>query len=323
MDMEKILQSLRPVKGVFSDEQIAEMVANETPLQKQFDNRVGPSVDGSPTIDYHVFSPAKKDDTAKYPVLIWLHGMSQGARFREPVRGTDVANFASPAFQAKFGGGAYVVVPRANEDLGMYSTEVFLFTNSWLSGYDPAKTAGPVPEVLMNTIESGHADKIPPSQMPELAAAIRQFFSEEEANIDFSRVYLAGFSAGGYMTWQTMLAMPDVFAAAAPICQAHFVPTDDALQTVSHIPLWIICGEKDFLYELSVVPTIEKLKTAHPADLLRTTIFENVYNPDRTPAESEHHSWVPVTYDMFYNDGKPYDEKYPKGFIDWLMSHKK
>jgi len=320
MDMEKILQSLVPVKGVFSDEQIAEMVANETPLQKQFDNRVGPSVDGSPTIDYHVFSPAKKGDTAKYPVLIWLHGMSQGARFREPIRGTDVANFASLEFQAKFGGGAYVVVPRANEDLGMYATEGFLFTNSWLSGYDATKTAGPVPELLMNAIESGR--QIPPSQMPELAAALRQFLSEEEANVDLSRVYLAGFSAGGYMTWQTMLAMPDVFAAAVPICQAHIVPTDDALQTISNIPLWVICGEKDYLYGLSVAPTIERLTETHTADL-RVTIFENVYNPDRTPAEDEHFSWVPVTFDMFYNDGKPYDEKYPKGFIDWLMSHKK
>jgi len=317
MDVEKILRSMVPVKGSISDEHIAERVANETALQKQFDNRVGPSVNGSPTIDYHVFSPAKKGDTTKYPVLIWLHGMSQGMCFREPVRGTDVANFASPEFQAKFGGGAYVVVPRANEDLGSYATEGFLYSHSWMSGFDTSKSSGLAPELLsaINRAET-------PSQIPELVAAIRQFFNEEQANIDLSRVYLAGFSAGGYMTWQMMLAMPDVFAAAVPICHAYFVPTDDALQTISRIPLWVICGKKDILYEPSVAPTVAKLIETHTADL-RITILENVYNPDRTSAESEHHSWVPVTYDMFYNDGKPYDEKYPEGFIDWLMSHKK
>lgn len=300
MDRDQIAKTLKPVKSLFTAEQVAEKVANETPLQKLFDNRTGPSVNGSPSIDYHVFSPEKNGK--KHPVLIWLHGMAQGSCFREPVRGTDVANFASPAFQEKLGGSAYVVVPRANEDLGDYSTEIFYFTNSWLAG------EGDLP---------GNP------QIPELVGALRQFMAEEAEHIDLNRIYLAGFSAGGYMTWQTLLAMPEVFAAVAPICHARFIPSDAQLQSVSQIPMWLICGEKDFLYEPFVAPTIEKIKTTHNPEKLRITLLESVLNPDRTPAPSEHHSWVPVTFDMFYADGAVYDEKYPKGFIDWLVENPK
>ena len=300
--MEKVKQSLISVKDKYTEAEIAQMAANESDLQKQFDNRVGPSVNGSPQIDYHVFSPAKKSDTTRYPVLIWLHGMSQGQCFREPLRGTDVANFASAKYQAKFGDGAYIMVPRANEDLGMYATYGFMYTNSWLAGQQENGT---------------------PNQLPELVAAIRQFFAEEEANIDFSRIYLTGFSAGGYMTWQTLFAMPDIFAAVSPVCHALYIPLEENLAAISHVPLWIICGKDDFLYEPYVKPTVEKLQALHPAELLRTTIIDTVYNPDRSDVENQHFSYIAVTYDMFYNDGAPYDEKYPEGFITWLMSHKK
>ena len=301
-EKDAILASMVPVKDTISPAEVEALLANETPLQKSFDNRKGPSVNGSPAIDYHVFSPVKAADTKRYPVLVWLHGMSQGRCFREPLRGTEVANFASPAFQEKFDGGAYIVVPRANEDLGTMATVGrFFYSHAWLSG----------------TKEwDGN------SQMPELAAAIRQFLDEEAANVDLSQVYLVGFSAGGYMTWQTLLAMPDVFAAAVPICQALFVPTKEELATLAGVPLWVICGEKDTLYAPYVLPTIELLEETHQADL-RVTVLESVLEPDRTPAKSEHHAWVPVTFDMFYGDGEPYDTRYPDGFVAWLMGHKK
>jgi len=306
MDKEKIKKSFKPVKEIITADIVAKNLAGETTLQKQFDNRRGPSVNGSPQIDYHVFSPAKNGDNMKYPVFIWLHGMGDGQCFREPLRRWPIANFVSAEYQAKFNnGGAYIVVPRANEDLGMMATgDYYFYTKSWISG------------------EHFDEDYPAQSQVPELTAAIRQFLNEEKASVDLSQVYMAGYSAGGYMTWQTLLAMPDVFAAAAPICHARIVPSHEQLQTVKHIPLWVICGEKDDLCMPYVAPAIENLRTTHGADL-RATIFENVYNPDYSLAASQHSSWVPVTNDMLYNDGKPYDKNYPEGFIAWLNSHSK
>jgi len=299
MDIEKLMQSMKPVSEVFTKEHVDEKVAAETDLQKKFDNRVGPSAEGNPPIEYHVFSPVKGDESAKYPVVIWLHGMGQGYCFREPLRGTDIANFVSEPYQAKFGKGAYIMIPRANEDLGKVDTIArFMYSNSWVAGSD---------------------EKGVPDQLPSLLGAIRQFLAEEKEHIDTSRIYLSGFSAGGHMTWQVLHAMPTTFAAVAPICHARHVPTPEQIKAISHVPLWIICGEKDELYKPFVEPTMGLLAN-HKSDY-RATIFETVENPDRTPVAHQHFSWVPVTYDMFYNDGKPYDEKYPEGFIAWLMSH--
>jgi predicted peptidase len=299
MDMEALIKSMKPVAEVIPPEQGAEKTANETPLQKLFDDRVGPETEGMPAINYHVYSPPREG--GKYPVLIWLHGMGQGYCHREPVRGTAISNFASPEYQAKFGGGAYIMVPRANEDLGKVDTLArFMYSNSWIAGGEEGGT---------------------PSQLAGLVAAIKQFLEEEKEHIDPNRVYLAGFSAGGFMTWQVLLAMPEAFAAAAPICHARIVPTARQLETIEDVPLWIVCGEQDALYTPFVAPTIGAL-AGHKAEL-RTSILDTVYNPDRTVVEHQHFSWVPVTYDMLYDDGKPYDEKYPKGFIAWLTGHKK
>jgi poly(3-hydroxybutyrate) depolymerase len=41
---------------------------------------------------------------------------------------------------------------------------------------------------------------------------------ETSLRIDVNRIYLTGFSMGGYGTWETAIAYPDVFAAIAPIC---------------------------------------------------------------------------------------------------------
>ena len=50
----------------------------------------------------------------------------------------------------------------------------------------------------------------------ELAAFVESLI--EDYPIDPSRVYLSGFSAGGYATVSTVLRRPDLFAAYAPLC---------------------------------------------------------------------------------------------------------
>lgn len=41
---------------------------------------------------------------------------------------------------------------------------------------------------------------------------------KREFDIDEDRVYLTGFSMGGFGTWYTAMARPDLFAAIAPVC---------------------------------------------------------------------------------------------------------
>ena len=80
-------------------------------LQKQFVYGEGPETDGF-TIDYRYFSPVKEGDTTKYPLVIWLHGMGDGAEEGLQVSKSDIAFWTSDEFQNRFKGsnGAFILV---------------------------------------------------------------------------------------------------------------------------------------------------------------------------------------------------------------------
>ncbi|MCF7364001.1 MULTISPECIES: prolyl oligopeptidase family serine peptidase [Vibrio] len=61
-------------------------------------------------------------------------------------------------------------------------------------------------------------------------------------HVDQSRLYLTGYSLGGYGTWATAIKYPDLFAAIAPIC--GFAMLGDVAR-LSKIPVWTFHGEND------------------------------------------------------------------------------
>lgn len=63
--------------------------------------------------------------------------------------------------------------------------------------------------------------------------------------IDLKRVYLTGVSMGGYGTWQTAVARPDLFAAIAPLCGG----CDDSTRIcqIRNVPVWAFHGTADDL----------------------------------------------------------------------------
>ena len=65
---------------------------------------------------------------------------------------------------------------------------------------------------------------------------------EGALRIDRTRVYLTGFSMGGYGTWQTAAAFPGTFAAIAPICGMSDLPDASRL---AGIPIWAFHGARD------------------------------------------------------------------------------
>lgn len=66
---------------------------------------------------------------------------------------------------------------------------------------------------------------------------------EKTYRVDADRVYLTGFSMGGYGTWHTVLAMPQRFAAIAPVGGGAGTPEQAA--RIKNIPAWVLNGEKD------------------------------------------------------------------------------
>ena len=66
----------------------------------------------------------------------------------------------------------------------------------------------------------------------------------KEEYTDTERIYLVGVSMGGYGTWQLAMSLPEIFAAAIPICGGGMYWNASRLVNV---PIWAFHGAKDHL----------------------------------------------------------------------------
>jgi len=266
-------------------------------LRKQFVAGEGP-VAGDYSVEYMYFSPVKENDTKKYPLVIWFHGMGDGSHNGKQIDKNYVAFWTSEEFQSRFGDvdGAFILAPRSREEyLNFWGTSMVL----------PAR------------------------------AAIDDFIKKHGDNIDLSRIYVGGYSMGGKMTYNMAVAYPDMFAAIFPICPA-VSPSASQFELIKDIPVWLTSGKPDPLvnYSSSVAPGWERLcSSSAVASDCRFTTLDKVCYADGEPCQSGHHAWYAINNDMFsYDDGDyPYAStvdgkgntvklESPNGMISWLYS---
>ena len=267
-------------------------------LKKQFVFGEGPKA-GDYSVDYRYYSPVKENDSKKYPLVVWLHGMGDGEYEGAQVEKSNIAFWASDEFQSRFApsGGAFIFCARSREEDGIF----------WNN-----------------------------SMIEPLRAAIDDFIAKNKANVDISRIYVGGYSVGGKMTLKMAVAYPEMFAAAFPICPA-WSPSDELISNISDMPVWITSSTRDPLvnYFFAVSPTFEAIAEAsNVAEDCRFSTLTKVCYHDGKKTSSSHHAWYAVNYDMFSieNGDYPYmttvngfgEEvklSYPNGMISWLSSH--
>ncbi len=114
-----------------------------------------------------------------------------------------------------------------------------------------------------------------------------------KGNTDTSRIYLTGYSMGGFGTWSVATSCPDKFAAIAPVCGGGMSWTVFTF----NMPIWVFHGNID-----DVVPVeyskmmVEGLKACDKN--VRFTCFDGV----------AHNAW-----DYAYNDE----------LLKWLLEQSK
>lgn len=267
-------------------------------LKEQFVFGEGP-VEGKYSVDYRYFSPVKENDSTKYPLVIWLHGMGDGAEDGTQVYRSNIAAWTSDEFRARFkpAGGAFIFAARSREENDI----------TWED-----------------------------SMIEPLRAAIDEFIAENRANIDVTRIYIGGYSMGGKMTLKMAIAYPEMFAAAFPICPA-WAPDSYLTANLSIMPVWITSSDRDPLvnYDMAVKPTWSRIiENSNVPEACRLSTVGAVCYPDGTATSSAHHTWFAVNNDMFtYDNGSYYNMKtidgngntvkltYPDGMISWLSSY--
>ena len=252
---------------------------------------------GGHLLDYVYYEP---DGDESYPLVIWLHGWGHGAYPGDQLNGSEIENWATREYQSRFedSEGAYILCPRSPEDNK---------TTWWSIGME---------EALMALIEK---------------------FINEHPNIDTSRIYIGGFSLGGYMTIEMCKAYPDFFAAAFPVCPA-VQPWDSDLSALADMPIWLTTSTLDRLVPFQVISEFweNAMETSNVADDCRISLLGQVKDASGKKLSSNHYSWYAVTSDMFTEKSQSYfgmqtfDGEgsriyltYPDGMIAWLSSHAK
>ena len=97
---------------------------------------------------------------------------------------------------------------------------------------------------------------------------------ESRWKIDPTRIYLTGFSMGGFGTWETGMKYPDRFAAIIPVAGGYREYDPEGLKD---LPVWAFHGERDdvvpVFYSEELIASLEECRGR--SDRTRLTIFDD------------------------------------------------
>lgn len=264
-------------------------------LQNEFQKGVGPKT-GAYTIDYRYFSPQKSEkDKTKYPLVVILHGYTEGTYEGEQIYENDFARWACDEYQKRFAnsGGAYIMIARAPEEK----------------------------MVAWNTA----------ALVEPLKAAIDDFVKSNENNIDTSRIYIMGWSLGATDAVRIAAKYPDYFAALIYIAADRKI-TEAQAKKLKNTAVWIMhCTTDSYaIYSNTAKPSWENIKkNTNVPSKVRITTYKDALTIN---GFINHNVWEPLMYDMEYKGSGYSDMKTvdangktvsnSESFIKWLSKQK-
>lgn len=245
-------------------------------------------------IRYYVYDPVKhgKPSDKKYPVLMFFHGASNALMGIDCIMCCGAEQFASPEYQERMGG-AYIVVPVANEKRNENGNIEGAWSNFDIPYHIPVKG---IWDRVMNEYPDNAGSKI-----------------------------ILGASSGGAFTWKLLEEYHDYFDGAMPIASGY-IPDNAALDKIaeSKTKILVAHGRHDEMadFEECVEPYLEKLRTMKNTELF---LPEWVYNGDGGIAsvfygfEMGQHCMINwVQSDLRFDDGKAAEDFPYDGVTEWV-----
>ena len=221
---------------------------------------------------------------------MWIHGLNCAIDGRRCVGYCGAEKYASKAYQEAMGGGAFIVVPLANEK----RLEDDTIVGSWDENY-----IAPV-KALFDKVCMAYADKI-------------------------SRKFVMGASSGGYFTWRLIEDYPQDFDGAIPIASGY-VPADENLKKIEEAGVSLIVAHgrhyEMAVFEQCIAPCEASLRAMQNCICY---FPEWVRNEDKGVAsvnygmEMGQHCLInQFQANLIYADGTCYDERLPEGVTGWI-----
>ena len=163
-------------------------------------------------ITYYLYDPIKNGiirESGKYPLLIFIHGATNSFDGRVCISHSGGEMFATADYQEKMGGGAFVLVPLANEKKDKNGE----LCDSWNEKYLPY---------------------------------VKDIIDKAICEYPISDVIIAGGSSGGYMTWKMVLSYPELFDGCIPV-SSGFMPSVSQLKSLEDngVNVLYACGKHD------------------------------------------------------------------------------
>lgn len=234
----------------------------------------GPLI-GKWDIDYSYYSPVDygADKKKKYPLCIILVGALEGLYEGLEIQANEMPLWCDEKYQSRFtNGGAFLMIPRAPEEDGIYWDQSCL-------------------------VES-------------LKGAILDFCDKHE-NVDRSRIYLLGWCLGALGAMNIAGAYPELFASTVLMAPDRAITKSEA-ERMREMPVWLMAAKTDThsFYHITALPTWNLLKssTKNKNNLRLTTYTRavDVYLVHNVVAMSNHNLWDNVSEDLHF-EGVPYD----------------
>jgi predicted peptidase len=161
---------------------------------------------------YRLLKPEKIEDGKKYPLVLYLHGAAYRGNDNLSQLSYVPALMISPEVREKYP--CFLIAPQCRAD------------KRWVEVSWGENDSSPMKE--------------PSDQMQVVIQILDRVIKENPVDLD--RVYLTGYSMGGYGTWDLAMRMPERFAAVVPICGGG--DEQNASKLVG-VPLWAFHGDKD------------------------------------------------------------------------------
>ncbi|QGQ24674.1 prolyl oligopeptidase family serine peptidase [Gimesia benthica] len=210
-------------------------------------------------IPFHAkfLKPVNVKDHQKYPLIVFLHGAGERGDDNLVHLKTLPQQMATSSWQERFP--CYLLAPQCPENM------------QWSSSLR-----------LNDALEHNLLDQIYHMILD---------VSTKHA-IDPKRIYITGYSMGGYGTWSMIARYPELFAAASPICGGG---DPNNVSEYTSLPLWVVHGDADHS-----VPVTESRKMI---DALR-----------KVGSTPEYYELKGVGHDSWSESYKN-----SSGMIDWLF----
>jgi predicted peptidase len=255
LDITYTVQQLEPITTATGTEILLEDLVQGAIADPEADKfSAAQTADG---LNYRLFTPDNLKRNDKRPLVIWLHGNGEGGA---------PGHYNNESQLLANRGALGLITPEAQAD----------FRGAYV-------VAPQVPDTWYNIDDAGY-DLAVKALIDDLASSHQ---------IDPTRIYLMGASAGGYMTVEMASRNPEFFAAAVPTAAALYLPggvgyvvSEEDVLRLNSTPTWFIHAKND-----AIIPYDKTSVWAHELlDDSLITLYDDVVWDGVT--YNGHFSWI-------------------------------